>query len=396
MTILLVAASVYYYKNIRIASDYYSPDVLATHFNGEQFVGSSTCMECHEAIYETHVKTAHFNTSAIANSENIKGSFEPGSNSLELQEVSFELKQEGKSLLQYTTFKNSPLRKPPAKFDIVIGSGVRGQTYLTWADDKLFQLQASYHTQTNSWINSPGYPSNYLERPIRDACLKCHVTFAKNRDFSGQGNQYDKGQMVYGIDCEKCHRPSAKHVIYHRKFPDVKAAKFMMKLDTLTRQQRLDVCAQCHSGSRSILLQGNSFTFLPGENLDEFSRTPYLNGNSMPDVHGDQYGLLKSSKCFKQTEIMDCTTCHDPHKNQRGDSAYFNQKCIGCHSDGRTVCTAEIHEVNKMGNNCIACHMPLTPSQAMKAQLPTDSIETSFYIRTHLIGIYSQELGLEN
>ena len=45
-----------------------------------------------------------------------------------------------------------------------------------------------------------------------------------------------------------------------------------------------------------------------------------------------------------------------------------------------------------MANNCITCHMPTTPSRAMMVQLDQDSVETSFNIRTHLIGIYEQDL----
>jgi hypothetical protein len=41
-------------------------------------------------------------------------------------------------------------------FDIVIGSGRKGQTYLYWKDDKIFQLPVSYYTPTDSWVNSPG------------------------------------------------------------------------------------------------------------------------------------------------------------------------------------------------------------------------------------------------
>ena len=45
-----------------------------------------------------------------------------------------------------------------------------------------------------------------------------------------------------------------------------------------------------------------------------------------------------------------------------------------------------------MKNNCIECHMPVTPSEAMKVQLnKTDSLQTSFYIRSHLIAVYGNE-----
>lgn len=389
-----MGAVIYRCKNPKIESDYYNPVILATHENGERFVGSETCMECHADIYKSHLETAHFNTSAVANAENIKGSFESGSNILDLEQVEFTMIPEGDSFYQHTKLKNRTSKIPPAKFDLIIGSGVRGQTFGTWQDEKLFQLQTSYYTPTDSWVNSPGFPSYHDNpRPIRDACLKCHVTFAKNRDVDVIGNLYDKEQMIYGVDCERCHRPSAKHVIYHRKNPEVEAAKYMLPLDSLPRQQRLDICAQCHSGNQKRLLKGNSFSLLSGENLDEyFQNLNQQSANTTLDVHGNQYGLLTESKCFNETATMDCSTCHDPHEKQRGKADYFNSKCISCHSGDKVVCAANETEVNHMANNCIACHMPVTPSQAMTVQLgEKDSLETSFYIRTHLIGIYSEE-----
>ena len=387
---------VYKCKNSTTESDYFTPNVLATHFNGERFVGSTTCMECHSDMYTTHLETAHFNSSDIANSKNVKGSFEAGSNILDLKDVAFEMKIDSGSLYQHTTLKNRSSKKPPSKFDIVIGSGVKGQSYLTWENDALYQMQVSYYTPSNNWVNSPSFPTYSFSRPIGDACIKCHMTFATNRNDSKDGNSFDKDRMVYGIDCERCHRPSEKHVVYHRKNPEIKEAKYMLRLQDLPRQQRLDACAQCHSGLRSELLKGSPFSYLTGEVLSDYSRNNDTTiSNEKLDVHGNQYGLLTSSECFKQSATIDCSTCHDPHKNQRGNSNYFNSKCIGCHSKNKSICTAETTVKNNMENNCIACHMPKIASKAMQVQLTQDSLETSFYVRSHLIGVYTDALWEE-
>ncbi|NNE77855.1 MAG: hypothetical protein HKN31_12375 [Pricia sp.] len=228
-----------------------------------------------------------------------------------------------------------------------------------------------------------------MTRPISDACLKCHVTFAKNTDASGKGNTYENNNFIYGIDCERCHRPAEKHVIYHRANPDSVQPKFIMLADTLSRQQSLDICAQCHSGLRSQQLKGGPFSFMAGENLELYSRNYYFNRpGAKLDVHGNQYGLLTSSKCFKESPKMDCTTCHNPHKNQRGDTSYFNHKCISCHETLISMCTAPKSEINAMANNCIACHMPLSPSETMKVKLTQDEDEAPIMIRSHLIGVY--------
>ncbi|WP_420320019.1 multiheme c-type cytochrome [Flagellimonas sp.] len=387
----LLAVFAFYCKNPNIESEYFSPKTVATHFNGEQFVGSETCLECHADIYAQHIGTAHFNTSAIADSTNINGSFEKGANMLDLKDVAYVMKKEGDSFYQHTRIKNRDVNPAPSKFDLVIGSGVRGQTYLTWEEDALFQLQPSYHTPSDSWINSPGYPTYNVKRPISDACLKCHVTFATNTN-AKNGNVYDKEKMLYGVDCERCHRPAAKHVVYHRNNPEDSLAKHMLKLAELPKQQRLDACAQCHSGLRQVLLKGSPLSFLVGEDLSEHSQNYVSNDtNGNLDVHGNQYGLLTKSKCFKQTETMDCSTCHNPHKNQRGDTDYFNQKCMQCHSSEKVTCNVVEHEMEHKNSDCIACHMPSSPSKIMMAQVGQDSVETSFFIRTHLIAIYPEE-----
>ncbi len=389
---VFMIAIVYNCKYSIEESDYFKPQVLATHFNGEQFVGSTTCMECHKDIYSTHLKTAHYNTSAIADSNSVKGSFKEGSNTLDLRDVAFEMKIHEDSLYQHTTLKNRNAIKPPSKFDIVIGSGVKGQSFLTWENNELYQLQVSYYTPLDDWVNSPSFPAYSYTRPIGDACLKCHVTFATNIPNTNKKNIYDRERMLYGIDCERCHRPSEKHVVYHRANPEAKEAKHILKIKDLSRQQRLDVCAQCHSGLREELIKGTPFSFLAGDRLNEYSRNHgTANPNEELDVHGNQYGLLTSSECFKQTPTMDCNTCHDPHKNQRGNTALFNSKCIACHSASSSVCTAESIKKDIMGDNCIACHMPTKASQAMQVQLAQDSVETSFNVRTHLIKIYSEE-----
>lgn len=379
-------------------ADYYEPEILASHSNGEHFVGSTTCMECHSDTYQNHLLTAHQNTSAIVNSQNISGSFTSGSNTIQVEEGQIEMKKIKGKYFQQVLLEDEGTELPPKQMDVVIGSGVKGQSFLTWEDEKLFQLQASYYPPNDQWINSPGFPDHLINRPVRDGCLKCHVTYATNLDFSGQGHSYDQEKMIYGIGCEKCHRPSEKHVVFHRENPDVESSRFMLKLDTISRQNRLDVCAQCHSGPRAGIIKGNSFSFLSGERLDEYSRNFYTGQKESDlDVHGNQYGLLKSSSCFLESPEMDCGTCHNPHENQRGDMELFNSKCTNCHTTKTTTCSANSEELNAMGNNCISCHMPLIPSKSMALQLGTSSEQTGVHVRTHRIAIYnSNQSNSEN
>ncbi|HZJ20050.1 MAG TPA: hypothetical protein VFD35_06820 [Pricia sp.] len=97
---------------------------------------------------------------------------------------------------------------------------------------------------------------------------------------------------------------------------------------------------------------------------------------------------LKSSACFKNTEVMTCTTCHDPHRSQRNTADYFNAKCATCHTNSTEIHQVVFADIPTNTNNCIECHMPIFPSETMKVRFDKEGTEESITIRTHLIGVY--------
>ena len=397
LIILLIVLFVFFEKLFSSPkeSEYQNIEPIAVHTNGKYFAGSQTCAECHIDIFKTHIETAHYNSSAIANEDNIKGSFEIGKNQYNLNEyLKFVMDKKEDGFYQNVLYISDSTLVNSKKFDIVIGSGTKGQTYLSWKKNQLNQLQISYFEPTNSWINSPGYPTDQLdlERPIEGRCLECHATFVENTANFNKLNVYNKSNMVYGIDCERCHGPAAEHVNFHKKNPEVLEPKAILSYNDLNRQQKLDVCALCHSGLRTQTLN-KPFTFMVGDTLNKYS-VPDYDKNSLKDldVHANQYGLLSASKCFIKSETMDCSTCHDVHKKQRNETSFFIQKCISCHSDNHEVkCAVDPTISSANGNNCIQCHMPLTPSKSMRVQTSTDSTLTSVKVRSHFIGVYKDK-----
>ncbi|MHA7056438.1 cytochrome c3 family protein [Aquimarina sp. M1] len=375
-------------------SEYTAIVPIATHTNGMEFIDSSTCMECHPKIVQDHYNTAHFNSFQTANKNTIKGSFETGKNTLRLNEnITFNFVEKDTIFYQEPVFKDQDAPFYSAKMDIVVGSGTKGQSYLMWNNSSLLQLQASYFTPTDSWINSPGAP-DYLApaRPVLERCLECHTTYAQNISGNKNVNQFHRENLVYGIDCQRCHGPVKNHIAYHKQHPNDKIAKHIIKYSSLSRQQRLDACALCHSGLRTETTE-RAFSFMVGDTLKKFSFPDYDESSLKElDVHGNQYGLLKASKCFSKSNTLDCSTCHDPHKVERGNFVSFNQKCVGCHSTMKKPlhCSGDSRAVEMANNNCIQCHMPLVKSETMKVKIP-EGDEVSVDIRTHLIGIYSQK-----
>ena len=378
-------------------SEYQNIEPIAVHTNGKYFAGSQTCAQCHLNIYKTHIETAHYNSSAIANQDNIKGSFESGKNQFNLNDhIKFSMEKKNDGFYQKTLYDSDSIINL-SRIDIVIGSGTKGQTYLNWQRNELFQLQVSYWKTTDSWINSPGYTNGILafNRPIEERCLECHTTFAESTPYYYKHNIYNKSNIMYRIDCERCHGPAAEHVNFHKKNPEVLEPKAILSYNDLNRQQKLDVCALCHSGLRTQTLN-KPFTFMVGDTLNKYS-VPDYDKNSLKDldVHANQYGLLSASKCFIKSETMDCSTCHDVHKKQRNETSFFIQKCISCHSDNHEVkCAVDPTISSANGNNCIQCHMPKNKSNSIMVQ-EANSSETSipsFQVITHFIGIYEKQL----
>lgn len=366
------------------------------HYNGKQFAGSHTCIPCHESIYKTHTATAHFNTSGLANDKNLFGSFNQQQDRINLAGSQVKLVEELETYYQITkTYDGKILDK--SKIDIVIGSGVKGQSHLTFKGDSLYQLQASYFRLTDGWVNSPGFPNQQFQRPVMDNCIKCHVTFAKNENFSGTTNVYDRESFIYGIDCERCHGPAQEHVDFRMENIKTISSDPIVQIGNLPRDRQNDICAQCHAGLRSNQVKDNPFSFVAGENLEKFSRNYNTRRPQYElDVHGNQYGLLKSSACYKNSPIMSCTTCHNSHLNQRGRAEAFNTKCMECHNEIDHLYTEPREISSTQYDDCIKCHMPLFPSKTMNVSIPGESETKAIEIRTHLIGIYIDRVFQKN
>ncbi|HEY6899723.1 MAG TPA: multiheme c-type cytochrome [Puia sp.] len=353
------------------------------------------CVSCHKAICDSHAITAHFRTSSLASASTIKGRFKGRVVFNDRLEVVLEKKKDGR-FFQTALFNGALYESEP--FDVVIGSGRKGQSYLYWDSVRLFQLPISYYTPLDSWCNSPGYPMNlvYFNKQVPGQCMECHATGAKVLEMEGGAVGFERGSVVYGIDCERCHGDGQAHVAWHTGHPGEKVGVSIVSARRLGRQQRLDACALCHSGFRRGLRP--SFTFRVGDTLDKFS-TPNYNTDSSGnlDVHGNQYGLLTTSRCFQGSQ-MDCSSCHNVHKDEWGREEVFSQRCMSCHrapgvdAGGGQSAGCKFPPVKERGlvGNCVDCHMPALPSQKILLQFSGAAKPVHDLVRTHHIGIYPE------
>jgi hypothetical protein len=155
--------------------------------------------------------------------------------------------------------------------------------------------------------------------------------------------------------------------------------------------QQLDICAVCHGGN--IQKTKPSFEFTAGKRLKDYfiidSVTDVtLNGTSI-DVHGNQVALLKASKCFSKSLVMTCTTCHNTHENEKGNTLIFSQRCIKCHNTEDKKFKTPVHaQTNAIEQNCIDCHMPEQTSKSIAVFLQGEETPKASTLRSHLIAIY--------
>jgi len=360
------------------------------------YAGSEKCMSCHKDVYDKHLQTAHHLTGQPATENFISGSFKEDSNSYYYTpDILVKMQKRDSGLYQVIYYKGE--EKMAIRKDIVIGSGVMGQSFLNWRHNRLFQMPVTYFTAAAQWSNSPGFPSGKVmtDRPITSRCLECHITYAEGMGADTmEPINFSRDKIIYGVGCEKCHGPAAEHVAWQTAHPQAKTASYIINPKKLSAQQQLDVCALCHGGKMQKTKP--SFQFVPGKNLADYFRIDSVNNLSLAggevEVHGNQYGLLKKSKCFRASSAMTCSSCHNIHEKERGQEALFSTRCMSCHpSTEENFKTATHLQVTGIEQKCINCHMPAQESTAIAVYLQGEERPRAAKVRTHYISIYPGE-----
>ncbi len=377
---------------VMILSTCINNNEISTDPRGILYLGSANCKQCHKSIYESYSSTSHFHSTQTSSGKNIAGSFIANENTFVVDpETKIVMEHRDSGFFQVLYVKG--IEQQIHRMDITFGIK-HAQTFLYWQANQLFELPVSFYTSVNTWGSSPGYPSVInFQRSIGIGCFECHSSYIQsklNPTTQRIEEVLEKNTLVNGIDCERCHGPGTNHVNYHLAYPEVKEAKYIVTVQYLTRQQKLDACAVCHSGN-DIHKEISSFNFKMGDTLANFF-LPWAdtrNANHEFDVHGNQYNLLAQSKCFLQSRTLNCLTCHDPHTNASTDLNEYSKKCISCHQDVDHSSLKIAKELaNTIKSNCIDCHMPKQASRAITFQLSGGNAKSNYFLRTHKIAIY--------
>ena len=360
------------------------------------YAGDASCLKCHRDLGQSYEHTPHHLTSQLPTSSSVLGSFQKGANSLTILDATqsagpwlqFQMESKDGGFFEIArTGWGAQVYERAERIDLVTGSGSRGQTYLYWKGDRLFELPVSYWSDGHRWINSPGYIDGTAEfsRPVNPACLECHATYIRALSSDPATNRYDPKSLVPGISCESCHGPGAKHV--QQELRDSKAKEpLILNPRKFSRDRQVDLCAECHNGIQREPLKP-AFSYVPGRPLSEYFKQLPSPDVEHPDVHGNQVGLLQRSKCYRSSAQMSCSTCHNVHTTGQ-PLEFYAQKCLSCHQ--WQSCGMSKKMGQQIAHKCIDCHMPVEETNVIVSQTAGQVVHAT--MRNHWIKVYAEAI----
>jgi Cytochrome c554 and c-prime len=349
------------------------------------YAGDAACAQCHRKESEFYALTPHAGDSAPASAKHIVGSFSPGHNVLHTSNpnliVNMIAAPDG--FYQSAVNLSDPNNHLAQRFDIVIGSGRHGQSYLYWDGDELYELPASYWTWNHEWVISPGFPAGqvHFDRAIVPRCLECHASYFTS--LAPPLNRFSKESLVLGINCERCHGPGTLHVARERSTAPAPSGSHddaIVNPTRLAHDRQLDLCALCHAGA--VEPTRAPMTFVAGDNIHDYLAILPASPDAPPDVHGNQVGALEQSKCFGSGK-MTCSTCHNVHEKQE-NAASFSRRCLTCHE--MRTCGRYPALGSAIRTKCVECHMPLQESAKITSNSSGGTLHA--LLRAHQIKIY--------
>ncbi|OGN92009.1 MAG: hypothetical protein A2Y88_04415 [Chloroflexi bacterium RBG_13_48_10] len=274
--------------------------------SGAEYIGDQLCFGCHYDLSQVYLNSGHpWSLSAMS----------------EAKSPTFPFSQIT-SLPQGYTFQD---------LGYIIGGYfwkaifVNSQGYIITnppgsSDDTSYLNQ--YNFGNNMLGLNPGwvsYHSGEVDLPF--TCGSCHTT-----GYDSGGNQDNlpgvTGTWVQpGVRCERCHGPGSLHA------SNPEGIRILVERDA-------SLCRECHSLiSPTALDIKNGFI-----------------------QHSDQFGDLSQSK----HQILDCTTCHDPHSGVVQLKLTGQQStrllCQDCHYKEAQFQNNPSHTAREI--SCTDCHMP--------------------------------------
>ncbi|HJP94917.1 MAG TPA: multiheme c-type cytochrome [Pyrinomonadaceae bacterium] len=300
------------------------------------FLGDQACTECHKKF-----STSFPATGMAMAMEPIGASKVLGDNpqlTMRIGPYTYEIKRSGDKSTYSVTDGKETISLP---IIYAFGQGKMGQTYVLEREGKFYESLVSFYSEPKGLDFTTG-AARTVPPSLNDAvgrllsgnevsnCFSCHATGAV---VSGSKLQLDK--FTHGVHCEACHGPGGSHVAAIKQGESGASLIFnpgRLSGDVLTQQ----FCASCHRGSAE-------FTLLKNMEINNVRFQPYR---------------IFNSKCYSDDRRISCTACHNPHEPLKEDIAYYDNKCLACHSlKGKPVKEGATTSCPVADKDCTSCHM---------------------------------------
>jgi hypothetical protein len=223
------------------------------------------------------------------------------------------------------------------------GLGAAGQTYVYQWKGNWYESRVSFYKKLQGLDLTMG-ARNATFHSVEDAagrqmsvqdaaaCFNCHATGALS------GSRVDVDHLAAGVQCERCHGPSERHLAAVKSGDAQHAA--MRKLGALETEEMSDFCGQCHRTWAEIAMQGP-------RDINNVRFQPYR---------------LANSRCYDAMDRrISCVACHDPHRETEHRAGYYDAKCLACHGAEKLLNTGQKRRAKvcpTASKDCVTCHMP--------------------------------------
>lgn len=310
---------------------------------GDPYVGSKACGECHPGIYALHTNSGHARTlrpaarrliSRALDGRTIADPERPG------VDYSYRLDSRG-----FHVTRNTP-GETGQEFliDFALGSGHHATTFVGVSDPDPVQPKLLEHRLTHyadgdhmdvtpgqrEGLNIPGLVpwGRVLEGKDAVKCLRCHST----RISRYSDSWVDFATLIPDVACERCHGPGRDHIEAARRGEE--DLRMPLGLERWTADEMMSACGECHRHPAN-------------------APAGMINPDNPHLARFQPVGLMQS-RCYTASEgALSCLNCHDPHARVESDHVSYESACLSCHSrPGQRECNVSPR------NGCVTCHMP--------------------------------------
>ncbi len=334
------------------------------------FVGEAGCRECHQAIFRSQHHSRHART--FYRKDQL-GKVELPSSPVadpDSAAVSHAFERGGADVSVRTRVGDRVFR---TIVDYAFGSGDRGLTLVGHdADGRPYEFRLSRYSDPNGWDVTSGQPRGTGQaelyqgmRITGDAVRRCLVCHTTNPRAIVTRSGLEASDAAIG--CERCHGPAGNHLLALKAHADDPA---IARPRLATGAALVGLCAQCHSPRDPEL------PMIPGS-----AESVRFQGTT-----------LTWSRCYLESQqTLGCVNCHDPHKDVETGTAWYEARCLDCHSGegskpqleaGARRPSRPSHAMAspcpvQSERGCIGCHMP-------RVRIPMAHTSfTDHYIRVH-------------